>query len=827
MQKSREVTEFGVKSQLAKLLATENIALEHRPGVPTAWFDIKNRQLVLPVWQGISNDLYDMLVVHETGHALDTPLDDWMQAIKDIAAKNYKDPKIAKKAEASIKDFINVVEDARIDKRQKRRYPGSKINYVRGLEELHKRDFFGLIKNKRDINTMTFIDRVNIYFKGGYAMNIQFTKEELGYIKRMEEAETFAEVIDIVNDIYQYARSQNQFMQQTTTSKLIIEDAEDGDNEGGDWEDFDINDYDEIEDRRKNKGQGKSKKDEDKKKEDDGKGGTTQKSEEGDEEDSKSGDEGDGEGDDGDEQDGKKSGGAGDKAKAQKNEDGDDKSEEKQVADSKKKDSDKTDKGEQDSAQKGGKAPLVAQEKFDQSGGVPDDFIPESRTEEAAAKSLEQIVMNTDANYIYVRTPEFILKNVIDDYKVVLPKMEKALSRTATSTQTQHRTDLMNWRKSENETISFMVKEFEMRKAADTHSRIKISKTGVIDTNKLYNHKLKDDIFRRMATIPEGKNHGFVMFLDWSGSMTPNIRATLKQLLALCFFCKRVGVPFDIYTFRNKCYEDGYKGHIRTIDNSLNMGEFKLRNILSSRMSNMEFNKAVDLMWLTTAPIATGCDPMDSTPLNQAILCAHDIVNKFQKKHRVQIVNTVFFTDGCSDGITGIINEKHLPRKAGGNKYFLRDHVTGRNYVLPDNPNRMGADLTRLFLKMLKDRTDSNLIGFYLLGGGLRYAASAVNDPSVLTKKDNEDFYNNNGFLNVECGGYDDYFIISAERIKNTNNVMAVNQTQTQEEMAKQFAEFNKRKSVNRVLLTQLVDRISTTPKEDKEKLRLQRKKSA
>ena len=116
---------FEVKSQLAKLLATENIILRHSPNSKTAYFNTETRELVLPVWQNISEDLYDMLVVHEVGHALDTPSDKWVQAIDDIASEHYDDATIRQKI--IIKNFLNIVEDARIDKRQKRRYPGSQI----------------------------------------------------------------------------------------------------------------------------------------------------------------------------------------------------------------------------------------------------------------------------------------------------------------------------------------------------------------------------------------------------------------------------------------------------------------------------------------------------------------------------------------------------------------------------------------------------------------------------------------------------------------------------------------------------------------------------
>ena len=39
----------GVKTNLAKLLATENLVVEHA-NVETASFDVVNRVLTLPVW---------------------------------------------------------------------------------------------------------------------------------------------------------------------------------------------------------------------------------------------------------------------------------------------------------------------------------------------------------------------------------------------------------------------------------------------------------------------------------------------------------------------------------------------------------------------------------------------------------------------------------------------------------------------------------------------------------------------------------------------------------------------------------------------------------
>ena len=49
-----------VKGQLAKLLATEDLVVEHR-AVDTAQFNVHTRVLTLPQWNKASNNVYDML----------------------------------------------------------------------------------------------------------------------------------------------------------------------------------------------------------------------------------------------------------------------------------------------------------------------------------------------------------------------------------------------------------------------------------------------------------------------------------------------------------------------------------------------------------------------------------------------------------------------------------------------------------------------------------------------------------------------------------------------------------------------------------------------
>ena len=112
-----------IKSQLAKLLATEDLVVEHKQ-VSSAQFNVHTRVLILPLWEKASNAVYDMLVGHEVGHALFTPDEDPPEDVPH--------------------QFVNVVEDARIEKLMKRKYMGLAKSFYKGYKELYDDDFFEL-----------------------------------------------------------------------------------------------------------------------------------------------------------------------------------------------------------------------------------------------------------------------------------------------------------------------------------------------------------------------------------------------------------------------------------------------------------------------------------------------------------------------------------------------------------------------------------------------------------------------------------------------------------------------------------------------------------
>ena len=182
------------KSQLAKLMATENINIQHIKA-QTASFDPMKRVLYLPIWKDMSGVIYDLLTGHEVGHAQYTPAEGWHSAATDKTKSPH------------YKGFLNVVEDARIEKKIQRKYPGLRMSFKEAYAELMKRDFFGIAH--RDINTMNFIDRLNVYSKSQWTMQIRFTNKEQKLIEKVRAAETWEEVVKVTDEIFAYSKDEH------------------------------------------------------------------------------------------------------------------------------------------------------------------------------------------------------------------------------------------------------------------------------------------------------------------------------------------------------------------------------------------------------------------------------------------------------------------------------------------------------------------------------------------------------------------------------------------------------------------------------------------
>ena len=183
--------------QLPKLLAKENITISHG-NYKTAWFDIKNRVLGLPMWEDKGKDVYDLLIGHEVGHALETPYEGWHDS--------------PEKLEGCPRSYINVIEDARIERKIKNRYPGLVGPFARGYKKLYDDGFFG--DGIEDWSQIKLIDKINLKAKVGNLLDVPMIPAEKVFYDRAMNTDDFSEVLQLVKDILAYTKeNQEELMQ--------------------------------------------------------------------------------------------------------------------------------------------------------------------------------------------------------------------------------------------------------------------------------------------------------------------------------------------------------------------------------------------------------------------------------------------------------------------------------------------------------------------------------------------------------------------------------------------------------------------------------------
>jgi hypothetical protein len=181
---------IDIKSQLAKLIATENVQVEHN-AVKTASFDTLNRILTLPIFKVQSGDVYDMLIAHECAHALYTPQSGWQEIQNDDELRSY----------------CNVLEDTRIDKLIQKKYPGVVKNYLNGWDILNKQNFFGI--KKIDVNTdLMLIDKINLRSKSLDRMVFNYTPEELMWLVKVDKIKSWKDVVKVAKELLNWQKKQ-------------------------------------------------------------------------------------------------------------------------------------------------------------------------------------------------------------------------------------------------------------------------------------------------------------------------------------------------------------------------------------------------------------------------------------------------------------------------------------------------------------------------------------------------------------------------------------------------------------------------------------------
>lgn len=713
-----------VKGQLAKLLATENLLIEHK-NCSTASFNVSTRVLTLPIWD-TTDQVYTMLVGHEVGHALYTPDDDSLD--------NLPCPK----------SYVNVTEDARIEKLMKRKFPGLSKDFYAGYRHLNDEDFFSV--EDTDLNTLKLVDKINLYYKVGAYLLLPFDAAETALRDAVGIAETFSDAIDAAVAIFNY---QKDIQEQNKIPAMTSPTGSTGDTP-------------------MDKTEGES---------------------------------------------------------------------EEEVSQPGDADSEGDDQSDLDTPS------------YSDSGGESDSDL-ESDTDTALQENLKDItrkygspkyvdILDTDLDYHVVSTEKVM--HQIEEYwnRPIFTDPKEEMYRGLDWSFVD--SEFSKFKRECSREVNYLAKEFEMKKAATAYSRQSTSRTGVLDTRKLHTYKFNEDLFRKVTSTVDGKNHGMIFLLDWSGSMATTIHDTYSQLLSLCYFCRKSDIPFDVYSFvcdaalmpegydREKFYAKGKPESIAIPEH------FFLMNLLSSKLNNSTFDLMAKYLWRVTynyhiyygqasrnkenhwelvsktpreLPPVLG---LSGTPLNEAIVTLQSIIPNFQKQCGAEKVHVTILTDGEAQASSKwvVVNHRgedvHLRSSLGflGDGTIIRDRKKGYTYA----PSY--GYLTEQLLRYMKGRfPQCNFLGFRVCTPrefSTKLNSSGVKSP--LREKALREFSKNKSAC-VNMGGFQELYFLSASHI-NMDAEFDVAEDATKSQIRSAFKKSLKSKAGNKKILSSFIGQIA------------------
>ena len=776
MKKSTTTINLDTKSQLAKLLATENIIIQHN-NVSTASFNTKTRVLTLPIFKESHGDVYDMLIAHECAHALFTPQNGWKKIQDDDELRTY----------------VNVLEDTRIDKKIQKKYPGVVRNYINGFDILEKQNFFGM--NNKDLNKeLMLIDKINLRSKSSNRLPFIFDDKSNNWLDKVDSIKSFTDVVRVAKDMLNWQKKQVEQMKKLPDfdDHPLIKNYELSDEDSTDPED---------------------------KKEQD------QKSESAD------------------------------------NPDEQDEKNDKRDSEEKATDKDLKDKEEEEKKEKAKTATQHAKgadgdPKPKKLKAITNDFFEQKK----------ESLLDKKTSYVYGTLPKPNLDQCLVSYKTFLNDFRKHISDQAQSNP-ESTLEYKRWildkfkkfRTENKKTVMYLVKEFEMKKAASAYKRASIDKTGVIDPLKLKNYKFSEDIFKRMTIIPDGKNHGMIMLLDWSGSMSDCIADTVAQLINLVEFTRKVNIPFEVYFFTSeRDSNEKEKPYWKYKHGDFAFDEFKLVNCLSHRMKKNEFEESLlylfhmaisyDYRWNRSGdvdeyPKGNSYDIPDkyylgNTPLNEALIVCNNLIPEFQKKYKVEKLTFITLTDGGGNGFrhkqiipipdkpTRAIDEYEIKDAKAKKQNYIKRSIDYESKVVITHKNKKivltdgwyGSAMTDTLLDMIKSDHNPTIVGFYIIKRIRRldldrFIGTDYKDYEHKEKirlKIQKAFRTENAAI-VKQNGYDKYFLLNGKKLKveNFNLQDATVKKGTGAELKRLFGKSMKNRLVSRVVLNKFIAEVA------------------
>lgn len=191
-----------------------------------------------------------------------------------------------------------------------------------------------------------------------------------------------------------------------------------------------------------------------------------------------------------------------------------------------------------------------------------------------------------------------------------------------------YRRESLKWRNFVNTFCS----SFERKKNARNYQLTRIEKTGILNTNRLFEYQFNEDVFLSKVIENYQKNHGFVIMIDCSSSMTSKFPKVAEQLLVMTEIAKKLGVPCRAYGF-----SDVYKTKRR-------MENFSGNNISLIDLYDNRDAKKNNIRKL--GALLAGEIELGGTPLADALYYMLSVLDEFKEETKVDIVNFISLTDG-------------------------------------------------------------------------------------------------------------------------------------------------------------------------------------
>lgn len=756
------------KSILAKLLANENITVSHQ-NVKNSYFNVKDRILVCPIWKEMDGNLYDLLLGHEIGHALNTPQQGWHDA------PYQKDGKVMPPI---FKDILNVLEDARIEKKIKRRYPGLSRSFFLAYKNLNERNFFN-IKELKSYEQLNIVDRINLNNKLGSSLKIPFHSEELWILRDIIELETWEDVETLAWKIFESMEEElddedSSSNSNSDSTENVENDVEETSNEmSEDKTDAELNNETEqqslnlqneeiVEDNLEQENQ--------------------------------------------------------DICDGLEYSDTNNQTENAEVEIS-----------SSESHQ------LNIKESIDSVRSMTDKSFREKEKEfisddgavyllELPEENMQNIMMSNEE--VMNDLQSFIVRQIKDT--------ESSYYKNRMGYDAVVVKSLKDFNSKNKKVILQILKEFNMKKCAKEYTKTFVTKTGELNMTELFKYKFTNNIFKKLETKNKGKSHGIIIYIDLSSSMQQILGNTLEQMLVLVAFCKMAQIPFDVYGFCNGNYYNrslikmnrGKKFNAKSeYEIRVPAINFHLKHLIGSKLSNKDykrsFNNLVVMVNEFNSKEATENGNFQNdwteagfnlhgTPFVETLLTSRKMIKKFKREHNLDIVNVLYLTDG-----EGNQNSIIYPNQVNLNEstvYFI-DKETQIKIKRPKGHHVEQAVITQL----IQEVTNCKHIGFYLcdmkLMKDLLFFIKESRENRGLTENEIQQMYksaNQNKFFSCPNIGYDKYFYIRSSRSNIFDDELDITLEMSQETIQNTFSNFQINKRNNRILLSKMAEEIAT-----------------